>query len=481
MKKIFSNFIIIFLFSSSYAQLDSVKLNEIYKKHYLGDDKFPGEYIFEYVPDTRKIFCNPENILYIKNEKIKEPLGQEGDPEYSYVSTVFYEDLIKCKNLMFLDLKEGYFPPSASFKYFPNIREINIKDGTLTEKQIIELSKVASKLEGLTMRYEGKLPECFCELKNLRYLIINGPEYSLPTCISSMKKLKYLEVNANDTTILKSVFNMPFLESMKIDLWSNTKIPKTINNMKSLKSLQIIWHENSLKLPSEIGDLDSLEMLEIIGPESENEMEENVGQVNGTNILSFPKEFGKLKNLRGITIDKIPTLSNFPELTNAKKLLTFQFSNITTIKNNNLNFSGLNQLRNITLHGNGFSKYSSLPIGLETVDSLCILDIESWGNLLRLPSYFGKFQNFQFLKFNSSKIPLEDFKILNANKNFRGLTSLDCCDDNIIKLQNLFKGKIVLGFNESDYLDNDDYLLAPIDYYSIYQLTNSRIKLQRGY
>jgi hypothetical protein len=480
MKSLFSSLSFLLFLSLSFAQMDSVKLNEIYKKHYLGDDMFPGEYIFEYVPDTRKIFCNPENILYIKNEKIKEPLGQEGDPEYSYVSTVFYEDLIKCKNLMFIDLREGYFPPSASLKHFSNLREINIKEGTLTEKQIVELSKSAKKLEGLTIKYEGKLPDCLCELKNLRYLILNGQEYSLPTCISSMKKLKYLEVNAIDTTILKSVFNMPYLESMKIDLWSNTKIPSTVKNMKSLKSLQIIWHENSLKLPIEIGDLDSLEVLEIYGPGLDPELEDYEKTIK-TNILSFPKEFGKLKNLRGVKIERVPILSNFPELTNAKKLLTLQFIDITFIKNNNLNFTGLNQLRNISLNGDGFNKFITLPIGLETVDSLCILEIESWENLQHLPSYFGKFKTFQFLKFNSSKIPFEELKILASNKNFRGINSLGCCDDNMIKLQNLFNGKISLGFDDSDYIDNSDYLLVPIDYYKYYHLTNSRIKLQRRY
>lgn len=449
--------ILFFLFAPKilFSQLDSAWLEEFYNTHYLGL-KIPDEYHLAFQMSTGKLSMNPDSVLYIshvtvKPKSIEDSLGSNG-------GGLLYSEFMKCKNLGFIsvDLNKE-IPFTLDFTNFPHLRQISIYSGAPTEKQLYDIFTTAKELRGIDIHYNGKIPDCICELKHLRYLkFYNGHNLIFPPCLSSMKSLKYLSFTAADSAKNSIVWNIPSLEGINVENGDFSYIPSTIKNMKSLKSIAI-YGVNSINFPPEIGELDSLELLDI------GKVEEKI---------TFPNEFGNLQNLRGIRIVNV-SLKNFPILTKSKNLLTLSYDGISSVDTNNLDFTGLTKIRNITLGGAAFSRETSFPKGLETVDSLTFLDLYSWSRINRIPPYFSKFKEFKYFNIQGKNIPFEDKKMIYSIPYFREFGMGLCCHHEHEELHKLYPNV------KPVYADAFDGLLTPFEYYK--WLNTSNLKIPRRY
>ena len=167
--------------------------------------------------------------------------------------------LSRYKNIAFLNYTDNsVLDKRFDFSWFSNLREVIFKP-SINQNQVNQLFNSAKKLRYLEVSMNDTIPECFCELNELKTLIIYGSPI-FPSCIKQMKNLKIINLIGGGENFETKLFDMPHLEALSLQT-GPLVIPATVKNMKRLKALDI--QTGLLTLPSEFGELDSLENLSL--------------------------------------------------------------------------------------------------------------------------------------------------------------------------------------------------------------------------
>ncbi len=310
----------------------------------------------------------PENVLSIWVSYLSK------DSEQNHMTL---PKLSRYKNIAFLNYyDESILDKRFDFSWFPNLREVIFKP-SINQYQVNQLFSTAKKIRYLEVNINDTIPDCFCELNELKVLIIYGSPI-FPSCIKEMKNLKFINLIGGGENFETKLFDMPHLEALSLQT-GPLVIPATVKNMKRLKALDI--QTGLLTLPSEFGELDSLENLSLSVHD---------GRIN------FPFEFNKLKNLRNIRI-WADTINEYPNISNLDKML-FLWYHIGYTYKYNLDFSKTPNLNFIWLETP--TKYKVLPNGICTLNDLRALYINHY--IDKLPPYFFSLPNLSYLSLNGN-------------------------------------------------------------------------------
>lgn len=341
---------IIEAFSSNYSIWNYDKIPEKYQLHFPVKNDNP-DYVLSIWVNSLSVDSEPNHLTLPK--------------------------LSRYKNIAFLNYTDNsVLDKRFDFSWFSNLREVIFKP-SINQNQVNQLFNSAKKLRYLEVSMNDTIPECFCELNELKTLIIYGSPI-FPSCIKQMKNLKFINLIGGGENFETKLFDMPHLEALSLQT-GPLFIPATVKNMKRLKALDI--QTGLLTLPSEFGELDSLENLSLSVHD---------GRIN------FPFEFNKLKNLRNIRI-WADTINEYPNISNLDKML-FLWYHIGYTYKYNLDFSKTPNLNFIWLETP--TKYKVLPNGICTLNDLRALYINHY--IDKLPPDFFSLPNLSYLSLNGN-------------------------------------------------------------------------------
>lgn len=311
---------------------------------------------------TGRMANSPDSILYLRIT----PYFYSSDEIHPYSPYLHIDDIKKCNQLGFLKFETAFdknlIPKEIDFTWFPELRHVDIDyDGkAFPRNQLEDLLKTASHLKGITFKANYRIPDCLCDLKELRYLkIVNeSGKLELPDCIQQMESLKMLAIYRGGNAQLNSViWNMPSLEFIKIDGGRVVDISPTIKNMKRLK--QIVFSTiDSVYVPSEFGQLDSLEMI-------------HFSWINKS--VEFPEETKRLKNLKEVELIQMST-PFIPNFSGAGDLRLLKLYELRDLKDNQFDLSKNINLEVINLHFADLYTRQHLPNGIRQMKKLKCFD-----------------------------------------------------------------------------------------------------------
>jgi len=357
--------ILLFFSLNTFSQLND-SIIEAFSSNYSiwNYDKIPEKYQLHFPVKND----NPDYVLSIWVNSLSV------DSESNHLTL---PKLSRYKNIAFLNYTDNsVLDKRFDFSWFSNLREVIFKP-SINQNQVNQLFNSAKKLRYLEVSMNDTIPECFCELNELKTLIIYGSPI-FPSCIKQMKNLKFINLIGGGENFETKLFDMPHLEALSLQT-GPLVIPATVKNMKRLKALDI--QTGLLTLPSEFGELDSLENLSLSVHD---------GRIN------FPFEFNKLKNLRNIRI-WADTINEYPNISNLDKML-FLLYHIGYTYKYNLDFSKTPNLNFIWLETP--TKYKVLPNGICTLNDLRALYINHY--IDKLPPDFFSLPNLSYLSLNGN-------------------------------------------------------------------------------
>lgn len=319
---------------------------------------------------------------------------------YSRPRDFAYEDFYKCKNLGFLNFSKHGSPRNFSkeldFSYFPELRYFR-SPHAITKQQLRDLLTHSKKLQGLELKLDIPVPECICELENLRYLTIINYGTSLPPCIKNMNSLRYLALGGggilSNDSLNEIIFNIPSLEVLLVDGGRNLHVPASVKNMNHLKQL-IVTSLDSLSFAPEFEQLDSLELLEVRWIDKPIRMPENLKSI---------------KSLRGISFSKV-SLNKIPSFEGHQNLIYIAFNSIRSLESTSLNFGDMTSLKYLKLQG-PFDDVSTFPQGLASLDSLRSIWLMGF-NITEIPDYLGRMKSLRELSLMWTEVSPESYYFL---------------------------------------------------------------------
>lgn len=308
-----------------------------------------------------------------------------------------YEDFYKCKNLGFLNFSKHGSPRNFSkeldFSHFPELRYFH-SPHAITKQQLRDLLTHSKKLQGLELKLDIPVPECICELENLRYLTIINYGTSLPPCIKNMSSLRYLALGGggilSNDSLNEIIFNIPSLEVLRVDGGMNLHVSSSVKNMTHLKQL-IVTSLDSLSFSPEFELLDSLELLEVSWIDKPIRMPENLKSI---------------KSLRGIKFSKV-SLNKIPSFEGHQNLIYIAFNSIRSLESTSLNFGEMTSLKYLQIQG-PFDDVSTFPQGLESLDSLRSIRLIGF-NITEIPEYLERMKSLRDLSLIYAKLNPESY------------------------------------------------------------------------
>lgn len=270
--------------------------------HIFGFNSVPNQFWFK-TDDLRNLNIDPDSVLYLSiGSSIEE---QSNFPRDKYTIRLRIDDVHKCRNLGFLKYDGDEWPKTLDFTNFPELRYIKNFETPITEKQLHDMLNTAKKLKGIEILYGGAIPECICELKDLRYIIMNNyGKLTFPECIKDLPNLKYVSIGGVSKEINDIVWNIPSLELLVLNGGRHIEIKPSIKNMTRLKQISIS-EIDTISFPKEFYYLDSLELF-------------TLRWVNKK--VLFQETFENLENLRGIALAQL-SLNQLPLTQNHEKVL----------------------------------------------------------------------------------------------------------------------------------------------------------------
>lgn len=297
------------------------------------------------------------------------------DCEYEKVVTD-KTDLEKVKYLKF-NRKSDFYKKPIDLSEFPNLEGLTlfVENGELPS-ELFELRK----LKVLNLYYSGlEIASAINNLTELEALYINmiddSTELAMPKSISGLSKLNQLEIVFNpfqkkrSATLPSDIGQLKNLEYLVAAL---DDIPDSLYELESLEFLAL----KTSKIDSRIERLSKLEELFLY--ELEMEIPESIGRLHSLKMLriydcvfeaGIPDSIGDLSNLEVLDIYQNPNLKRIPgsinSLPNLKELTIVSNDSLTSIDD----LSNLEQLTDIGLNGNRFSKLH-IGSGLPNVESL---------------------------------------------------------------------------------------------------------------
>lgn len=291
-------------------------------------------------------------------------------------SHVRVSEINKCVNLGFLEITDyeqkmvfdGYtFPAEIDFSNFPELRYVEIQKN-ITEKQLNDLLCTAKRLKGLTIVLSSKLPDCICELDNLRYLnILSRSGADLPDCMSKMNNLKYLNIYGSgigsNRHLNDVIWTISSLELLEIDGGSWVDIRPSVAKMNRLKQL-IITSVDSVSFSNEFKFMDSLELF-------------SMNWINKK--INLPDDFSQLKQLQGLSLNNVITneLPNF-ELNSKLQYMSLLRNIEEQTDTLALRFSNLPNLKYLQI-GGLFSEIAEIPSAIYSNKNIDAIDFQGFG------------------------------------------------------------------------------------------------------
>lgn len=329
--------------------------------HIFGFNSVPNQFWFK-TDDLRNLNINPDSVLAID---LRNGLEDSNYPRDKYTRSIKLriDDVHKCENLGFLvfDGQGSNWPKNLDFTLFPELRYIKNFVTPITEKQLHDMLNTAKKLKGIEILYGGAIPECICELKDLRYIIMNNyGKLTFPECIKDLPNLKYVSIGGVSKEINDLVWNIPSLELLVLNGGRHIEIKPSIKNMTRLKQISIS-EIDTISFPKEFYYLDSLELF-------------TLRWVNKK--VLFQETFENLENLRGIELAQL-SLNQLPLTQNHEKVLFLNYYRIFSRDDSHpLHFQNLPSLVYLVANGGAIGK--EIPKDIEKLPKLQRLDYAFW-------------------------------------------------------------------------------------------------------
>ncbi|GLJ33992.1 hypothetical protein SUGI_0683690 [Cryptomeria japonica] len=247
-------------------------------------------------------------------------------------------------------------------------------------------------LKKLLFDFDGSsLPEQFCGLQSLEYLLFFAPNLSsLPDGFGNLKSLKSIKLRyCKQLSELPGSFTqLIHLEKLEIlDCEILSSLPDGFGNLKSLKSLYLQNCKQLSELPGSFTQLIHLEMLEISYCEI---------------LSSLPDGFGNLKSLKSINLCYCKQLSELPgSFTQLIHLEKLEISDCEILSSLPDGFGNLKSLKSINLCY--CKQLSELPGSFTQLIHLEMLEISDCEILSSLPDGFGNLESLKSIYLQNCK------------------------------------------------------------------------------
>jgi Leucine-rich repeat (LRR) protein len=232
---------------------------------------------------------------------------------------------------------------------------------------------------------------------------------------------------------------LPYVKSLYIKSWHEVNL-RSIDELQKLESIKIEHYFNKIIIPAEIKKLTNLKNIEFEG-DCSIEIPKEIGDILSLetfkcryNIKSLPTEFGKLYNLKTLSLSAgyikvLPT--EIGQLYNLKELYLFK-NDLDSLP------TEIGKLYNLERLWAGNNRLS-LPTELGQLHNLKELQLHT-NNLKVLPTEFGQLNNLEILILHNNKLtslPIElgllsNLQILNLTNN-----KIKFIPENISMLPNL--------------------------------------------
>ncbi len=301
---------------------------------------------------NRKITALPTNLSGLSNLKLL-------DIEESELQLI-PDSIGALKKLENLNLKQNKISSmSEEIKNCSELRNLNLQQNDLLQKLPDSITSL-TKLEGLNLFMCKQLQSLPLSISNLSNLKILDLSYTLiqtlPIEIFELKSLVELKLfQLPITSLSTAIKNLQNLEYLDIRLTKIAEFPSEIGELKKL--IKLDGCNLNKPLPDSFCNLTNLKELAVNFENVEKSLPENFGNLEnlekfdpGSNLSYLPTSFGKLKNLKSLTLrntmfSEIPLvlteLSNIEildlwdnkfsdvpiELTNLKRLQLLRFDN----------------------------------------------------------------------------------------------------------------------------------------------------------
>lgn len=312
-----------------------------------------------------------DSVLYLRINVLHNDI--KGEP---YRRGSKLSQINTCNKLGFLYITEMLrkLPKELDFKQFPELRCVDIEI-KISDQQLEDLLCTAKKLRSLELVLNGKVPDCICELDELRYLeIINRGNLELPDCFRKMKSLEYLSIFGAgigyNSNLNEVIWDIPSLKMLHVDGGTFVDIKPTIAKMNRLRQLEI-GSVDSIAFPDNFTTLDSLELLRIGWIRSE---------------ITLPYDFSKLKRLKGMQIYQT-ALTSFPDFNSDSEIQYLQLTDVLTKDTAfHFNFHKLKEIEYLFILSSTFFQLEEMPETLRSLKKLKNIELIGFG-LTKLPEF----------------------------------------------------------------------------------------------
>ena len=324
--------------------------------------------------------------------------GKESSKKYKTLETTQKNFDKKCNEW----LKKGY--EEASIDYPLGTRKAILENAeTQSPKLIVKIYDESNfddiiKLKHLTyLSISGQvreiaIPPSITELENLTEVRFRGMIKSLPDNFGDLKNITKLEFDVSHPfDIPDCICNCPNLEYLEADSKHAFHLPNQLPKLKKLKQIRSTYTYKGLqKLPDNFGDCQSLEFLNFS---------------NSTDFGKLPESFGKLKNLKRLTMEDCK-LKEFPlPITKLKNLEELNLSENTGITELPDEIGNMKSLKSLNLSGDTFEPGSlkTLPDGFFKLTNLEDLNLEN-NKIKEVQKGFKKLKKLKTVNFQDNPI-----------------------------------------------------------------------------
>ncbi|GMY19730.1 TMV resistance protein N-like [Fagus crenata] len=252
----------------------------------------------------------------------------------------------------------------------------------------------------------------------------------LPDSICNSKSLKSLDLSgcSKFDKLPENLGNFEVLEELYLDGTSIKELPSSVERLISLTSLDLTDCENCVFPSSIICSLKSLKYLNLSGCSKFDDLLKNLGNVkgleefnlSGTSIKELPSSIECLTSLTLLALRYCKNLVCLPHTICSLKSLEFiDLSGCTKFENLPENLGNVKALKKLDLSGTAIKK---LPSSVECLIGLTSLTLRNCKNLVCLPSNICSLKSLEFLDlFGCSKFD----NVPENLGNFEGLELLD--------------------------------------------------------
>ncbi|TMW88237.1 hypothetical protein EJD97_018870 [Solanum chilense] len=331
-------------------------------------------------------------------------------------STSLPKSLANLTSLKSIDVSQnnfvGKFPDGIGISN-PGLKYVNVSSNNF-EGFLPEDLGNATLLEVMDFRgsfFEGSIPGCYKNLKNLKFLGLSGNNLSgeIPRELGELKAVETMILGYNqfEGSIPAEFGNMSSLKYLDLAVGTLTgQIPAELGKLKNLTTVYLYHNSFEGKIPHEIGNMTSLVYLDLSDNKITGEIPNELADLKNLQLLNLmcnnltgpvPTKLGELENLEILELWKNSLNGSLPM--NLGKKSPLQWLDVSS------NFltgeipPGLCDSGNLTkliLFNNSIS--GSIPLGLSNCSSLVRVRIQN--NLLSgmIPVGFGTLPMLQRLE-----------------------------------------------------------------------------------